>query len=104
MTGMVLTARERRVKWSLLSLVAALTLSVLLSVGVGPMSISMAQSYYAVLASIGVMVADVPAHMQLVVESIRLPRTVLGMLVGAALAVCGAAMQGLFRNPWLTRD
>ena len=99
MTGMVLTARERRVKWALLSLVAALTLSMLLSVGVGPMSISMAQSYYAVLASVGVIVADVPAHIQLVIESIRLPRTVLGMLVGAALAICGAAMQGLFRNP-----
>jgi len=30
---------------------------------------------------------------------IRLPRVLLGALVGAALAVCGALMQGLFRNP-----
>lgn len=30
---------------------------------------------------------------------IRLPRVLLGMLVGAALAVSGAGMQGLFRNP-----
>ena len=30
---------------------------------------------------------------------IRLPRIVLGLLVGAALGVSGAAMQGLFRNP-----
>jgi len=31
--------------------------------------------------------------------SIRLPRVALAMVVGAALAVSGAAMQGLFRNP-----
>lgn len=31
--------------------------------------------------------------------SIRLPRTLLGILSGAALAVSGAALQGLFRNP-----
>lgn len=30
---------------------------------------------------------------------IRLPRLILGILVGAALAVSGAVMQGLFRNP-----
>ena len=30
---------------------------------------------------------------------IRLPRTILGLLVGAGLAAAGAAMQGLFRNP-----
>ena len=30
---------------------------------------------------------------------IRLPRVALGALVGAALAVSGAVMQGLFRNP-----
>ncbi|WP_430449280.1 FecCD family ABC transporter permease [Rhodophyticola sp.] len=30
---------------------------------------------------------------------IRLPRLVMGILVGAALAVSGAVMQGLFRNP-----
>lgn len=35
----------------------------------------------------------------LVVSEIRLPRILLGMLVGAGLGVAGAAMQGLFRNP-----
>jgi iron complex transport system permease protein len=34
-----------------------------------------------------------------VLLSIRLPRALLAILVGAALAVAGAAMQGLFRNP-----
>ncbi|KQI72959.1 iron ABC transporter [Loktanella sp. 5RATIMAR09] len=36
---------------------------------------------------------------RVVLFDIRLPRLVMGVLVGAALAVSGAAMQGLFRNP-----
>lgn len=40
------------------------------------------------------------SHMERVVLfDIRLPRLAMGVLVGAALAVSGAAMQGLFRNP-----
>lgn len=34
-----------------------------------------------------------------VMQDIRLPRAVLGALVGASLALSGAAMQGLLRNP-----
>jgi iron complex transport system permease protein len=36
---------------------------------------------------------------QLIIYDIRMPRLVLGFLVGAGLAVSGAVMQGLFRNP-----
>ena len=36
---------------------------------------------------------------QLVVVTSRLPRTVLGLLVGAALGLAGAVMQGVTRNP-----
>jgi iron complex transport system permease protein len=39
------------------------------------------------------------ARDQIIVMDIRLPRAVLGVLIGAALAVSGAVMQGLFRNP-----
>jgi len=35
----------------------------------------------------------------LVILSIRVPRLLLGALIGASLAVSGALMQGLFRNP-----
>lgn len=34
-----------------------------------------------------------------IVWSVRLPRVLVGMLSGSSLAVAGAAMQGLFRNP-----
>lgn len=36
---------------------------------------------------------------RVVLFEIRLPRTLMGIFVGAALAVSGAVMQGLFRNP-----
>ncbi|ESZ04919.1 FecCD family ABC transporter permease [Mesorhizobium sp. L48C026A00] len=39
------------------------------------------------------------ARDRLIVYDIRLPRVTLGVLIGAALAVSGAVMQGLFRNP-----
>lgn len=35
----------------------------------------------------------------IVVLDIRLPRTLLAMLVGASLALAGAVLQGIFRNP-----
>jgi len=34
-----------------------------------------------------------------IILDVRLPRAILGMLVGGSLAVSGAAYQGLFRNP-----
>ena len=39
------------------------------------------------------------ARARIIVQDIRLPRVLMGVLVGAALAVSGAVMQGLFRNP-----
>src|SRR5690606_2530941 len=39
------------------------------------------------------------ARDRIIVYDIRLPRVVLGILIGSALAVSGAVMQGLFRNP-----
>ena len=36
---------------------------------------------------------------RIVIVNIRLPRMVMGIMVGAALAMSGAIMQGLFRNP-----
>lgn len=43
--------------------------------------------------------ASLSETQQTVLYSLRLPRVMLAAVVGAALAVSGAAMQGLFRNP-----
>ncbi|MBR9973772.1 FecCD family ABC transporter permease [Magnetospirillum sulfuroxidans] len=39
------------------------------------------------------------SKMVLVVQELRLPRALLGLIVGAALGIAGAALQGLLRNP-----
>src|SRR5947208_9912689 len=36
---------------------------------------------------------------QVIVRSLRVPRTLIGLLVGAALGLSGALMQGVTRNP-----
>jgi iron complex transport system permease protein len=41
----------------------------------------------------------VEAREHAIVAALRLPRTALALLVGAALGIGGALMQGLFRNP-----
>ncbi len=42
---------------------------------------------------------DWPAAHEAIVLSLRLPRVLLGVVVGASLATAGGAFQGLFRNP-----
>ncbi|PZE19858.1 FecCD family ABC transporter permease [Paenibacillus xerothermodurans] len=41
---------------------------------------------------------------EMIVMKLRLPRIVIGMLVGASLAVAGAILQGMIRNPLTSPD
>lgn len=57
-----------------------------------------------VLDALGSVAGIAPAHgltpnEEAVIWHIRLPRTLVGLLTGAALAAAGAALQGLFANP-----
>ncbi|WFB50439.1 FecCD family ABC transporter permease [Vibrio coralliilyticus] len=72
-----------------------LALTALTSVTVGPMNISFMDSVYSLIIPSN----DLAPHINMVIHEIRFPRTVLCMLVGAILAICGTVMQGLFRNP-----
>src|SRR5690606_14123314 len=40
-----------------------------------------------------------PKKVELIIWNIRLPRVLLALCVGAALALAGAAFQGILRNP-----
>ena len=42
---------------------------------------------------------QLPAEYRLIVFDLRLPRILLGILVGAGLSVSGASFQALLRNP-----
>jgi len=51
-----------------------------------------------ILGALGLGAAPDPTVSATILQ-LRLPRVLLGLIVGAALAVSGAAMQGIFRNP-----
>lgn len=72
-----------------------LALAIITSMVVGPMAISFSDS----VKALAPWDTNLPAHIDIVIHQIRLPRTLLGMAIGAILALCGAVMQGLFRNP-----
>ena len=71
----------------------------LASLSMGPVEIPPVRVAAIVLAALGLDFGGFNRTEQLVIEQIRLPRIVVGALVGMALGVSGATMQGLFRNP-----
>ena len=73
----------------------AVALSALAGLVMGPVGLSPAD----VLRQIVGLSSDLSAQEVAIVEQIRLPRVVLGLLVGATLSVSGASYQGVFRNP-----
>ena len=72
---------------------------VLFSLSVGPFSIPISHVFGIVLSAFGMDVSNFSQTERLVLEQLRLPRIVEGALVGAALGLAGATLQGLFRNP-----
>jgi iron complex transport system permease protein len=74
-----------------LSLTALTLLLMLLSLMVGPAGLSPGEALSALISGEG------PAG--IIVRDIRLPRTLLAVLIGATLGLSGAALQGLLRNP-----
>jgi iron complex transport system permease protein len=86
--------------WRLL-IAAALLLgaATLASMASGSTGVSLTSLPGAVSSLLGRSTEAADARAALVLIDLRLPRTLLAMFVGAALAVSGAMMQGLFRNP-----
>ncbi len=84
------SVRSSKPSWTLLGLGAALV--ILLGCAVGPADFEVSAAWEALLGR-----GD-PARVSIVRE-LRLPRVLLAFLVGGSLAVCGAALQALVRNP-----
>lgn len=72
-----------------LLLIVLLGAAIIIASSVGAVSIALSD----------ILTGDLTQSNQAILLSIRLPRVLLAVAVGAALAVSGAAMQGLFRNP-----
>jgi iron complex transport system permease protein len=86
-------ARRATLFLGLLGCIAVLVLVTLLSIAVGSKQIPLSTVF------------DALRHYNdtdtdhVIIRSLRVPRTVIGLLVGAALGLSGALMQGVTRNP-----
>lgn len=87
------------------AVLGAVFLAVLLgSLLVGRYALSPGQLVHMLWTRISGRAADWPISDDKVVFAVRLPRVAAAALVGAALAVSGAAYQGMFRNPMVSPD
>ncbi len=79
----------------LLAGVGAVLLAAVTGLVIGPVALSPGD----VIAHFAGVSTALDAQQVAILDEIRLPRVVLGLLVGATLSVSGAAYQGVFRNP-----
>ncbi|WP_417515658.1 FecCD family ABC transporter permease [Minwuia sp.] len=93
--------RLHRRKIQLVALWLVLVFGCLLSVCIGAVAISPAQVAAILLEEVTGLETGIPygRREETVLMAIRLPRLALGLIVGSALGVAGAVLQGLFRNP-----
>lgn len=77
------------------ALAIALPLSCLVAIGIGPVSLGVGEVWAVLLSPFSG--HNLQEHA--VVWQLRLPRLLLAIMTGSTLALAGAALQGLFRNP-----
>jgi iron complex transport system permease protein len=85
--------------WEYAGFVLATLITFIICVGVG--SVSMAFNDTVTIIWHLIVGGPLPEHITTpaIIASVRLPRVLNVTLVGASLSLCGAAMQGLLRNP-----
>jgi len=75
-------------------------ITVLFSLSVGAVSIPVGDVVAILFHKLGMFTSiEVNATHEVVLNSIRIPRILMTVLVGGALGISGASLQGLFRNP-----
>ena len=89
----------KRLLWTCGGLAVLLLACVVLALKLGAVPVSVSELVLD-LGRIAIgRASDLPAEFRLIVFDLRLPRILLGILVGAALSVAGASFQALLRNP-----
>ena len=84
----------------LFSLTLLLIVVVVLAAGTGAFHITPLQVIDALLHPLGLnMSSGLSEQQNIVLWNIRLPRVVMGVVLGTGMAVAGGLLQGLFRNP-----
>lgn len=78
----------------------SLLIAGIFSVGLGAVHIPASEVFLLILRKLGLHhMQQVNEQHEVIIFIVRFPRLILGMLVGAALGISGAAIQGIFRNP-----
>lgn len=83
----------------LLGCLVAIALVVGISVGIGDMPIPLATTYLAISNKLGWTSAELDRIHETVIWEYRLSRSLVAVFCGAGLALCGAIMQSMLRNP-----
>jgi iron complex transport system permease protein len=89
----------KRLAWTCGSLLLVLLFVVVVSLKLGAVPISVTELVLSLGRTALGFTDQLPSDYRLIVFEIRLPRILLGIVVGAALAVAGAGFQALLRNP-----
>jgi iron complex transport system permease protein len=96
----ILAVRERGNVVIITAMSVLLVAVTLFSLTVGAVSIPVQDVAVVVLKKVGLFSNTTVDEMHtIVLTSIRLPRILMTLLIGAALGISGSALQGLFRNP-----
>lgn len=99
-TAPAVTLTAPHTAWVTLGFSGVLVVVMLAAVGIGAVPIAPGQVLAILADRVGIALPwDYAPQQALVLTGIRLPRVLLGVIVGAGLSVSGALMQGLFRNP-----
>lgn len=81
-------------------LIGLMVVVIVLSAAHGPAQIPYIDVARLILRGMGLQVGmDLSSGNYSIVNDVRLPRILVGLLVGAALSTSGATLQGIFRNP-----
>lgn len=91
--------RGGRLGWWLAGLGVVLAASLVVAVTIGPADIAPTDVVRSLLHHLGLGGAPLSPLHEAIVWSSRAPRALTAAAVGAGLALCGAVMQGLTRNP-----
>ncbi|KOR25626.1 iron ABC transporter permease [Clostridium sp. L74] len=83
----------------LISLFIILILSIIAAIFIGSSSIGFKGTFYVILSTIFKGMKKATGLDNTVILQIRFPRVITAVIIGAALAGCGAVMQGILRNP-----
>lgn len=83
----------------LLALAGTLVAAVVVATAVGVVSLPYGETARVIVAKLTGLPLEYAARNEAIIWSVRLPRVATAGLVGFGLGICGAAMQGLFRNP-----